>query len=502
MPELKHRTTPSVRRPELVAGLRRAFESAGYTYAAVRDVLSADETLTTPPHQVPLVGRRLGEGRLATLIRLFLLGAPVTLDQATRALAPLSPQDAVTLGIATLGRSRLHGAMRILPTEDGLFASDLDSLNPADLPADFVMGVTDSSRLLARLTIRTPIELALDLGTGCGYHAVLAAKHAERVIATDINPRALAFTTFNALLNGAPNVECRQGDQFAAVDGLAFDLIVSNPPFVISPDRAFVYRDSGVAGDGVSRHIVEQAARFLAPGGLASLLVSWIHPANDDDWSAPLREWVAGDGCDAWFLRKGSYDPLAYAVMWNERLAHANQMQRYLDAIDRWTRYFERLGIGAMGYGAVLLRRRAGTPRHRADELPDTGAGPELATELARLWDAEDALAAMYDASLLEHTLALAPEHRLEQVLRWHEGSFRTVEATLIRERGLRPQAEVDAPLAALLAHIDGSRSIAEVLDRTAEAIAPTQPVAAFRAQSLRAIRELLAHGFLVLRSN
>src|SRR4030081_1038241 len=103
----------------------------------------------------------------------------------------------------------------------------------------FDSAITDSSRLLARLTIRRSIEVALDLGTGCGYQAVLAARHAERVIATDVNPRALAFTSFNALLNGAPNVECRQGDRFAAVEGLTFDLIASNPPFVVSPDRAF-----------------------------------------------------------------------------------------------------------------------------------------------------------------------------------------------------------------------------------------------------------------------
>jgi methylase of polypeptide subunit release factors len=499
--EAKRRGAPSVRKPEFVATLRRGLLAAGFTYPIVREALGADETLTTPPHQVPLVARRLGDGPLATLIRIFVLGAPVTVEQANRALAPLSVQDAINMGITSLGRSRVHGAIRILPTDDGLFASDLDSPDPADLPADFVMGVTDSSRLLARLTIRRPIEVALDLGSGCGYQAVLAARHADRVVATDVNPRALAFTSFNALLNGATNVECRQGDRFAPVENETFDLIASNPPFVISPDRAFVYRDSGLAGDSVSRTIVGEAPRYLRPGGLASILVSWIHDANADNWGAPLRDWVADSGCDAWFLRKGSYDALAYAVLWNQRLAHANQMQRYIDSVDRWTRYFERLGIGAMGYGAVLLRRRAsGVTRVREDELPEAGLAAEASKELERLMELEDALEALDDAELLQHRLALAPEHRLEQVLHWHDGGFRIVEATLVCERGLRPRAEIDPPLAALLAQIDGSRSIAEVLDRTAQAVAAHESDT-FRAQALTAVRELVAHGFLVLQA-
>ena len=74
-----------------------------------------------------------------------------------------------------------------------------------------------------------------------------------------------------------------------------------------------------LAGDSVSRSIVGEAPRYLRNGGLASILVSWIHAATANNWSAPLRDWVTESGCDAWFLRKGSYDPLAYAVLWNQR---------------------------------------------------------------------------------------------------------------------------------------------------------------------------------------
>ena len=60
------------------------------------------------------------------------------------------------------------------------------------------MGVAPSSALLGNLTVRRPVERALDVGTGSGILAVLAARHAERVVATDLSERALAFAAFNA----------------------------------------------------------------------------------------------------------------------------------------------------------------------------------------------------------------------------------------------------------------------------------------------------------------
>lgn len=503
--DTRHRTTPSSSKPASVAALRRAFATAGYTFAAVREVLGADDTLTVLPQQVPLVHRQLGEGPLGTLIRLFLVGAPVTQEQAARALTPLPLQEAVNLGVVTLGRSRVHGAVRVLPTADVagglLFASDLDSIDPTDLPADFVMGVTESSRLLARLTVRRPVERALDLGTGCGYQAVCAAQHAQHVVATDVNPRAAAFARFNALLNGVENIDVRVGDGFAAVQGEMFDLVVCNPPFVISPDRAYTYRDSGLDGDAVSRDLVRQTPSFLRPDGIAHLLVSWIHTPDGDAWQIPLRAWVAESSahpCDAWLFRKGSYDPLAYAVMWNQRLALANQMPKYIASVDRWTRYFEHLGAPALAYGAVWLRRRdTERPRVRADDLPEVALGADAADELVRLLHVDDRLEALSDAELLERVVRVPEDQRLEQVLRWSNGAFRTVDASLVRDGGLKPRADVDPPLAAVLARVDGTRTIDQVLEHAAHALGGNPE--AITAQALPTVRELLSHGFLTL---
>jgi methylase of polypeptide subunit release factors len=490
---------PSIRKPEAVRALRLALDAAGFTFENVKHALNADDNLNTPPQQAPLVAQKLGDRPLATFIRLFVVAASATEQEARRALAPLELADAVAMGVVGLSRSRVHPTIRITPVDGLFFASDLEPPGPADdVPADYVMGIADSSRMLARLTIRRPVERALDLGTGCGYHALLAARHAEHVIAADINPRALAFAAFNALLNGMPNVECRQGDRFGSVAGLDFDLIVTNPPFVISPDRATLYRDSGLGADRVSQIIVQEAALHLRPEGTAHILMSWIH-TPDGDWSQPLRAWVADSGCDAWFIRQASYDPLAYAIWWNQRLALDSKMTRYIDAVDRWLRYYEQLGITAMGYGATLLRRRqAERHRVRLDDAPQGGIGPGAADDLAHLWEVEDYLDDVDDAKLLQHRIGVAPGHRMEQTLQWRNGAFRTVDATLVREQGLQPRAEVDAPMAVLLTHIDGERTIAEVIEQTASVInAPSWDT--FRADTLVVMRELILHGFLQL---
>ena len=123
---------------------------------------------------------------------------------------------------------------------------------------DWVAVSSPTATLLEALTIRRPVRSFLDLGCGSGMHALLATRHSERVTAVDINERALAFTRLNAQLNGAPDVECRQGSWFDPVSYQSFDTIVSNPPFVVSPETELLFRDSPLPADELSRTLVRE----------------------------------------------------------------------------------------------------------------------------------------------------------------------------------------------------------------------------------------------------
>jgi len=96
-----------------------------------------------------------------------------------------------------------------------------------------VMPITPMSHLLGEAVLAEirPGDRVLDMGTGSGVNAVLAASKGAHVLAVDINPRAIEAAAANAETNGvADRVEVRLSDVFSAVAG-TFDLIVFDPPF-------------------------------------------------------------------------------------------------------------------------------------------------------------------------------------------------------------------------------------------------------------------------------
>src|SRR4051794_17482536 len=158
---------------------------------------------------------------------------------------------------------------------------------------DIVRGAREAARTLAALIVRRPVARALDLGTGCGVIALTLARHSDRVIGTDGNPRAIDMARRSAQLSSISNVEWRAGDRYDPGAGERFDLLACNPPHVLTPEE-----------------LVSAAGEHLAPGGLAHFLVNWSHPP--DDWAAPLRDWIPS-GCDALALRLSSRSPREHA---------------------------------------------------------------------------------------------------------------------------------------------------------------------------------------------
>jgi methylase of polypeptide subunit release factors len=481
-----------------IAQLRSAMWSAGYQTARVSDLLGAEpEHLQPDPAQAILLKRHLpANAPISTLIRLFMLGLGAPQEEVAAALAPLSLEHAHELGVIEEGAGdQVRGAVRITPFRDFLFAcSRVPDMNAVE--RNHVMGVTRSSINLANLTVRKPVELALDLGAGCGFQAMFVSRHATRVIAVDINPLALQFTELNARLNGVDNVECREGDYLEPVAGESFDLVVSNPPFVISPDARFLYRDSGMAGDELSRRIVGDVAGVLRPGGLATVMVSWGRKAGDE-WDATPRRWVAGTGCDVWILHQATQPSLNHAASWHQPLA-ARDLRAYDEGVQRWTDYTSGLGFDAIAYGAVILRRREGANWIRSEEMPEPDSSP-AGEQLVRMTAAQDMLAGLTDRrALLDARFSLVAGHRLDQTLRCTNGSYSIERAVLQVTDGLPFRANVDAFNAYLLTRLDGTRTLREAIGDTVQA-APMRGMEAdeIETATLRSVRRMLELGFI-----
>ena len=399
----------------------------------------------------------------AVLRRLFALGASVPRDRAARVLGPALVDALVAAGLVEEAGEHVRAHVRITPLEGLLFLHD-----PPDPrgPADQVASVGPASATLAGLMVRREAGRALDLGTGCGVQALLAARFSDHVVATDVNERALAMARFNAGLNGVANVEFRRGDLFEPVEDETFDLIVANPPFVISPETSHVYRDSRLGGDELSRRVVVESAGRLAPGGHATILCEWIL-RDGESWPDVPRRWTSACACDVLALHYRTAEPEDYAAGWNAPL-RAVDPDAYAEAVGAWSAYQRNLGAVAVGTGAVVLRRRAaGPPWHAAEEMPG-GAHGVASDHLLRLFAGRDALDAMEPGAVLAAVLEPVDGQVMTQRLLRADGGWTTPDVDVAVAPGVGMHATVGPSLVHVLLSLDGRRALAEVVEQAA----------------------------------
>jgi release factor glutamine methyltransferase len=117
-------------------------------------------------------------------------------------------------------------------------------------------------------------ETVLEIGTGVGLAAVLAAREGCRVLATDVVPAAVECARANAVLNGvAERLEVRLGDCFEPARRQTFDLICTSPPQMPTPpgrerdDPGAAADNGGVDGWELLDRVIAGAPAHLRPGG-------------------------------------------------------------------------------------------------------------------------------------------------------------------------------------------------------------------------------------------
>lgn len=468
--------------------LGSALRRVGYSESAVTEMLG-DDAYGAGPEDVPVHVRRLPTTRLAIVVRALFLGLPVETGDAVRALGRRGVDALETTGLAEVEDEVVPRA-RVLPVGDLLIAADTFSRG-ADDPPDYVAGYTPTSRVCDSLTPRRSVARALDVGTGSGSHALLAAGHAQHVVATDVNPRALAFTQLNAALNELTNIECRAGSLFEPAGDERFDLITCNAPYVVSPERRWAYRDAGGEADEVSERVVLEAAAHLAEGGFATVVVSWVA----DDADAPderVLAWTEATGCDGWILVASDADPLEHAAEWNSHLS--DDPDAFGAAIDEWMGYLDRLGVRRISDGAVVLHRGTGR-RHptRVDSI-DEEELDDAGEQILRAFAARERLSQLGRNDLLDARISLAAEIRLEHDLE----PRRRGAAQVVLSEGTNSVVETTPRALEILAALDGSASLRNVVDAAARRLRLSEREASWlRRDALELSRELLELGAL-----
>ncbi len=153
--------------------------------------------------------------------------------------------------------------------DEGATEQTFDYLGTTIVVPPEVMPITPMSHLLGEAVLAGAHEgeRVLDMGTGSGVNAILAATQGATVLAVDVNPRALEAARANVARNGvADRVEVRYSDVFSEVAGI-FDLIVFDPPFRWFRPRDWLESAMTDEGYDAMTRFFRQARRHLSPGG-------------------------------------------------------------------------------------------------------------------------------------------------------------------------------------------------------------------------------------------
>lgn len=523
-----------------VMGFHSALQAVNYTYEGVETLLgsSAFEAMTRDQlipgsyrlrqvlgHEKTASSFSAGEKALAQVVRFFLWGQALESAELERALGEGSCEMLAELGLAeSAGSGLVQASVDVRPyaVDDGTelyIASDLGAhQRPGVLRKDHVLGIGQASLTLAQFTERTPVERALDVGTGCGIQTFHLLAHARHVTATDISERALAFTRFNLLLNASAleidpqnledRVSLRCGSLLEPVAGQSFDLVVSNPPFVITPRSGeetpadqYTYRDGGMAGDGIVSTLVRQLPTVLNPGGRAQMLGNWEIPVADSDaqvdWSARPRNWV-GQETEAWFIQREVLGPEQYAETWLRDASENRDPARYEQAYTDYLRDFAARGVDSVGFGMIWLRRpdpqAAGERLHRFEEITYPIQQP-IAPFITEAVAHYDAVTALDDHALCAEHLVVAGDVTEERHAT--PGSEHPSVILLRAGAGLRRTIVETTETSGFVSACDGELSVGQIISALAallgwEGQEPQQEL-------LSNIRELLEKSFLRL---
>ncbi|OLO63982.1 DUF7059 domain-containing protein [Actinomyces oris] len=529
---------PPAATPEQAASLRADLADSGWGVEAVAALLgeAADSALR---REIRLPALRAVRAALtagptpspvAVLTALFMLGEPVPATALDAALPRTTAAGAAAIGLvgepdgAGCVRARVdlrpHEAVDDAGEVRWWVASDLGELvTGRALAPDHVLGVGGAGLTLAGLTPRTRVRTALDLGCGCGIQTLYLLRHAEHVVATDISARALAFTAFNAALAGVSvsgasdagsepvfgsgRLELLRGSLLEPVVGRRFDLIASNPPFVLTPPAVreaglplMEYRD---AGGPILPGLVAGLGEHLEPGAVAVMLGNWEHRGTGS-WRDAVAAWVPEE-LDAWVIERELQDPVEYATMWlrDGGLTPERDAEGFDAALEAWIDDFEARDVRGVGFGYLIVHRprRPREPWRLLEEVTTSGQGV-LGPHVAEVLEVREQLAGLDDEAVADLHPLLAPDVTEERHL--IPGAAEPTVILLRQGGGLGRALQASTAVAALAGVADGELSVGQV----ASAVAALSELnaadgAALRVEMVEAARHLLTTGFLRL---
>jgi methylase of polypeptide subunit release factors len=287
-----------------------------------------------------------------------------------------------------------------------------------------------------------------------------------------------------------------EGSLYEPIGERQFDLIASNPPFMLAPVQKYLFRDSSLPGDSISERILLGAGERLRHGGYGVVVFNWLHTDPRDPAARP-KEWLKSTGCDALLFHFETLDPVAYAVR-SLHLTEGHDQKEYARQMDERLEYYEREGVKGVNEGVIILRRCPGRANWVLAQSVKAESVGSCGEQVERIFQAQDYLQQLEDMShLLSRSLTIVADHQLEVALRAQEGGWRTRYAHLKQTKGLEFSTEVDQYVSLIVAKCDGKHPLRDLVEEAAgkmgvrfEELAP---------ECLAVVRNLMQSGFFVM---
>lgn len=300
------------------------------------------------------------------LFHLFFLGRRIKLDSLKKIFGDSTVRELHEMNIIEeINSSFVQSSILILPYKDYYFACDFllqsqDRRSDNKRKYDPVYPVSLDSITLSESSLKRPVESVLDLGCGNGFLSINAAKHSKRVVGIDINPRAINFSRFNAVLNNISNCNFICGDLYKSVNGEKFDLILSNPPYEISIKKTNIYQDGGSFGNRILKRIIQEAPQYLAKNGFCQIITK-IGEFQNETKDKALKKWLKSENVHILFLLlyKMGIEQSAYSIGTDFATYkdESFKYRKYSENISKILRHFEKIKFSHISFGIITLTK-------------------------------------------------------------------------------------------------------------------------------------------------
>jgi SAM-dependent methyltransferase len=484
--------------PEHFSLLRAHFLQSHFTEEILRKwfELKPDRPLDlTGLSTHPPLKRELNSS-LDALIRLFVLGESLPAAEVM----PLFPSEvwqALTHTALILSdgesSSRCLASVALYPIRDLFIASDRWT-NPdhsiRQMFADIVYpALTKAVRQFIDYTSYAPCEDFLELCAGTAPAALLAARSAKNVWATDIAERSVDFAKFNAALNGIHNVTFAQGDLYQPVEGRTFDRIAAHPPYVPVLKPAEIFYGGGEIGEEITKRIIAELPGKLKPSGrLYCRTMGTEGPGHS--FEARIREWLGEKHQDfdvALFVLQ-SLEPRQFALY--ETVSKSGGREQFA----QWEKLFEKNEVRTLVVGIVVIQRIAKQRPAFTIRRELGSSAPAEALERAMHWETKMHLEGA-EQRFFHTKLVATPgtEITVRHVLR--DGEILPENITLSLKQPFATELRVQPWMTLLLPLCDGKTTVADLFEAAKQNdwIVPETPPEEF----CRLLATLISGGFL-----